>query len=261
MDVTSTRQKRVESVLLPLFAGVVLVVAWHVAVVLSGTKVLPSPWIVAKGAGDLLRGGVLLRYARDSLVRVGIGFGVGVITGVPLGLAAGLYPAVDRAVNPVIQVLRPISPLAWIPIAIVIFGITPAAAISLIFLGSVFPIIVSSAEAVRNVPRMYVDAGRNFGLSRFGLLARVIFPAALPQMLTGLRIAFGIAWIVVVAAEMIAVDSGLGYLIMDARNAGKRYDLVVAGMLIIGLLGLLLDAGLRSVERLRAMRWGFRQDG
>jgi NitT/TauT family transport system permease protein len=260
MDAQSPRQKRVESVVLPLLVGVAILVAWHIAVSYSGTKVFPSPRAVWKGVGELLRSGTLVRYVRDSLGRVATGFGVAVLTGMPLGLALGLYPSLDAAVNPVVQVLRPISPLAWIPLAIVVFGITPAAAISLIFLGSVFPIVVSSMDAVRNVPPMYVQAGRNFGLSRSALFARVLFPAALPQMMTGLRISFGIAWIVLVAAEMIAVDSGLGYLIMDARNAGKRYDLVVAGMLIIGLLGLLLDAGLRSVERLRSVRWGFRAE-
>jgi NitT/TauT family transport system permease protein len=125
-------------------------------------------------------------------------------------------------------------------------------------MGSLFPIVVSTANAVRNVPSMYVNAGRNFGLSPAALVVRVILPAALPQMLTGLRIAFGVAWLVVVAAEMIAIDSGLGYLIVDARNAGKRYDLVVAGMVLIGVIGLLLDTCLRGVERLRSVRWGYR---
>ncbi len=258
MDRTTARGKLFESVALPLLLGVALLGVWHGAVVLSGTKVLPSPVAVWRGAGELARRGILAAYVRDSLLRVSVGFGVAVVLGVPTGMAVGLYPAVESALNPVVQVLRPISPLAWIPIAIALFGIDETAPISLIFMGSVFPIIVSTANAVRNVPSMYVRAGRNFGLSGARLIARVIFPAALPQILTGLRVAFGIAWLVVVAAEMIAIDSGLGYLIVDARNAGKRYDLVVAGMLLIGLVGLLLDTGLRAVERLRSVRWGFR---
>src|SRR6185295_13452040 len=131
------------------------------------------------------------------------------------------------------------------------------AAIFLIFLASFFPVVVSTVNGVRNVPPMFRNAGRNFGLSPAALLLRVVFPAALPQVLVGLRIALGIAWLVVVAAEMIAVDSGLGYLIIDSRNAGKRYDLVVAGMLLIGLIGLGLDWGMRRIEKWKAVRWGY----
>lgn len=260
MSAASPRRNQIEAVVLPLLAGALLVLVWHAAVRLSGTKVFPTPAAVWKGASDLHRSGMLLPYVRDSLFRVGTGFGAAVLAGVPLGLSVGLYPTLEAALNPVIQVLRPISPLAWIPVSIAAFGIDPAAAISLIFLSSFFPLVVSSANAVRNVPAMYVQAGRNFGLSRPALLVRVIFPAALPQVLTGIRIAFGVAWLVVVAAEMVAVDSGLGYLIVDARNAGQRYDRVVAGMLMIGLIGLLLDMGLRTVERLPSLRWGFRKD-
>ena len=113
----------------------------------------------------------------------------------------------------------------------------------LVFLASFFPIVVAAMNGVRNVPSMYRRAGRNFGLSPSKLLARVVFSAALPQIIVGLRIALGIAWLVVVAAEMIAVDSGLGYLVIDSRNSGKRYDLVVAAMILIGLIGLGLDMG------------------
>jgi NitT/TauT family transport system permease protein len=173
-------------------------------------------------------------------------------------LTLGWYPAVNQVVNPVLQMLRPISPIAWIPVAIVLFGVGDLASIYLVFLASFFPIVVSTMNGVRNVPSMYRRAGRNFGLSPRQLLSRVVFPAALPQMLVGLRIALGIAWLVVVAAEMIGADSGLGYLVIDSRNAGKRYDLVVAAMLLIGLIGLMLDIGFRRAERMKAVRWGFR---
>ena len=144
--------------------------------------------------------------------------------------------------------LRPISPLAWIPVAILLLGVGDRAAIFLIFLGALFPIVVACVDGVANVPSVYRRAGRNFGLSNSQLLARVVFPAALPNILVGLRIALGIAWLVVVAAEMVAVDSGLGYLVIDSRNSGKRYDLVVAAMLLIGLIGLTLDLLFRSLE-------------
>jgi NitT/TauT family transport system permease protein len=169
-----------------------------------------------------------------------------------------LVSAANQVVNPVMQILRPISPIAWIPVAIIFFGIGDDAAIFLIFLGAFFPIVVACINGVANVPSVYRRAGRNFGLTPPQLLARVLFPAALPQILMGLRIALGIAWLVVVAAEMIAVESGLGFLVIDSRNSGKRYDLVVAAILIIGLIGLILDVAFRRLEKLRSVRWGFR---
>jgi NitT/TauT family transport system permease protein len=119
---------------------------------------------------------------------------------------------------------------------------------------------VACVDGVSNVPSVFRLAGRNFGLGPFRLLTQVVFPAALPKIIVGLRLALGIAWLVVVAAEMIAVDSGLGYLVIDSRNSGKRYDLVVAAMLIIGLIGLVLDTGFRRLEKIKSVRWGFRDD-
>jgi NitT/TauT family transport system permease protein len=180
-----------------------------------------------------------------------------VILGIPTGLFLGWHPTTARAMNPLIQMLRPISPLAWMPLAVIWFGVSNMAPMFLIFLASFFPTVVAAMNGVRNVPPMYLQAGRNFGLTTRQLITRVVLPATLPRILVGLRIAFGVAWLVLVAAEMIAVDSGLGYLIIDARNAGKRYDLVVAGMLMIGLIGLLLDSGIRMIERLPAVKWAF----
>jgi NitT/TauT family transport system permease protein len=244
----------------PVLALAVFLVTWHYAVVWTATRVFPSPVEVEKGFAELIRKSLLWSYVGDSLRRVAVGFGAAVVSGLPLGLALGWYPSARQVVNPVLQLLRPISPIAWIPIAIIFFGVGDAAAIFLIFLGAFFPIVVTCVNGVSNVPPMYRRAGRNFGLSAIELLRRVIFPAALPHIIVGLRIALGIAWLVVVAAEMIAVDSGLGYLVIDARNSGKRYDLVVAAMLLIGAIGLALDVGIRRLERIRAVRWGFRDD-
>ena len=252
--------RRLEAIALPLAAGAAALLAWHLAVVASGTTTVPSPAAVARGIAELARRGVLLPYIGDSLLRVGTGYALAVAAGVPVGLAMGWWPAVARTLEPVVQVLRPISPLAWIPVAIVLFGIGELATVFLIFLAAVFPIVVATADGVAGVPAIVRRAGRNFGLSPAGVMARVVFPAALPQVLAGLRIALGVAWLVVVAAEMIAVDSGLGYLVIDARNAGKRYDLVVAAIVMIGLIGLALDLGARRLERLRPLRWGFRAD-
>jgi NitT/TauT family transport system permease protein len=200
---------------------------------------------------------LLLKYVVASLFRVTWGFSLAVISAVPLGLVIGWYRRAEMAINPILQILRPISPLAWIPIAILWFGVGDAAAISLIFMGCFWPILLSTSAAVHNIPSVYISASRNFGLSSFELVARVLLPAVLPQLLVAMRITLGIAWLVVVAAEMIAVNSGLGFLIVDARNAGNRYDLVVAGMVAIGAIGVLLDLGMRSFERSQSLQWGF----
>jgi NitT/TauT family transport system permease protein len=180
-----------------------------------------------------------------------------VLVGVPVGLLLGWFRPAFLAFNPIIQILRPISPIAWIPLAILWFKIDDRAPIFLIFLSSLFPIMVTAISAVQNIQPVYVRAAQNFGISKFDLFQRVIFPACLPQIITSMRIALGIAWLVVVAAEMIAVNSGLGYLIIDARNAGKRYDLVVAGMLLIGLIGLILDFLVRRLEGFDEVKWGY----
>jgi NitT/TauT family transport system permease protein len=244
----------------PLLAVGLLLAVWHYSVVWTATKVFPSPLTVEKGLAQLLQRHVLWADIGDSLRRVALGFGLAAVLGIPLGLALGWYPAMNQVVNPVIQILRPISPIAWIPVAIVFFGVGERPAVFLIFLSAFFPILVACASGVSNVPVIFRRAGRNFGLSPMQVLARVVFPAALPQILIGLRLALGVAWLVVVAAEMIAVDSGLGYLVIDSRNSGKRYDLVVAAMLMIGLIGLALDFCFRRLEKIRSVRWGFRHE-
>ena len=245
------------AVALPLGVAVLLLAAWHGAVRWSGSDIFPTPLEVLRGLGELIRQGLLLKYIVASLFRVTWGFGLAVLVGVPLGLVLGWFRVAYSAFNPFIQILRPISPIAWIPVAILWFGVKDSAPIFLIFLASVFPIAVSAMAAVQNMQQVYLRAAQNFGLSGIPLFRRVILPAALPQIITGLRIALGVAWLVVVAAEMIAVNSGLGFLIIDARNAGKRYDLVVAGMIMIGLIGLGLDLLVRQVEKFDEVRWGY----
>jgi NitT/TauT family transport system permease protein len=241
----------------PLLAAALLLALWHYSVIWTASKVFPSPLSVEKGLAELLRKHVLWADIGDSLRRVAIGFGTAGVIGIPLGLTLGWYPTVNQVLNPLLQILRPISPIAWIPVAILFFGIGDHAAIFLIFLGAFFPIVVACVSGVSNVPSIFRRAGRNFGLAPAQILTRVVFRAALPQILIGLRIALGIAWLVVVAGEMIAVDSGLGYLVIDSRNSGKRYDLVVAAMLLIGLIGLAMDLGFRQLEKMRSVRWGF----
>ena len=244
-------------VVLPVLTAAAFVLLWQLGVSVTHTTIFPSPLAVARGLRHLPHLGA---YIGDSLLRVAAGYLAAVVLGVPAGLMLGWWSTAARAANPLIQMLRPISPLAWMPLAVIWFGVSNVAPIFLIFLASFFPIVVATMNGVRNVPPMYVQAGRNFGLSTGALMRRVIFPAVLPRILVGLRLAFGVAWLVLVAAEMIAVDSGLGYLIIDARNAGKRYDLVVGGMLLIGVIGLVLDALIRLAERMDTVKWAFREE-
>ena len=249
-----------ERYLWPVVATAFLLACWHYSVRWTHTNIFPSPLHVETGLIELIHKHVLWGHISNSLRRVIVGFGSAAILGIPIGLLLGWYPAANQTVNPVMQILRPISPIAWIPVAIIFFGVGDNAAIFLIFLGAFFPIVVACVNGVSNVAAVYRQVGRNFGLTPLQLLARVIFPAALPNIIVGLRLALGIAWLVVVAAEMVAVDSGLGYLVIDSRNSGKRYDLVVAAMLLIGVIGLLFDLCFRQLERLKSVRWGFRNE-
>jgi NitT/TauT family transport system permease protein len=256
----TAQPRRWERLLWPVLTALLFLLVWNFLVVWSKTKVFPSPLAVERGMAELSRKGLIWAYMGDSLRRVALGFALAAVGGIPVGLLLGWYPTANRVVNPVLQMLRPISPIAWIPVAILLFGVGELTPVFLIFLSAFFPIVVACVSGVSNVPAIYRRAGRNFGLTAPQLLARVVFPAALPQILVGLRIALGIAWLVMVAAEMIAVDSGLGYLVIDARNSGKRYDLVVAAMLMIGVIGLALDLSFRRLREIRAVRWGFRDE-
>ena len=243
----------------PLILIAALMLVWQLVAYAHPGAILPGPLGVVGGLIELVRHGLLLKYMVASLFRVTWGFVLAAALAIPLGLTIGWYRRAGMALNPLVQMLRPISPLAWIPIAILWFGIGDSAAIFLIFVACFFPLLLTAMQAVRSVPAVYVNAGRNFGLSPARLVWRVLLPAVIPQLIVGLRITLGVAWLVVVAAEMIAVNSGLGFLIVDARNAGNRYDLVVAGMVVIGVIGLLLDVAVRSMERVRSFRWAYEE--
>jgi NitT/TauT family transport system permease protein len=240
----------------PALAAIAALVAlWWGMVVATGSAIFPTPWQVARGALELVRDGTLWQHIAASLFRVGTGFALAVAVAVPLGLVMGWVPALYATLNPIFQMLRPISPIAWIPIAILWFGVGDASPIYLIFISSVFPMVVQTTAGVHAIDRRYLRAAGNFGVSRATLFRQVVIPAALPQILVGMRIGLGVAWLVVVAAEMIALRSGLGYLIIDSRNAGNRYDLVIAAMIAIGLIGLALDTAMRRLEGLEGLRW------
>ena len=234
-----------------------LIGLWWWVVVATQSLIFPTPGQVVAGTMELAADGTLWEHIGASLFRVGCGFALAVLVAVPTGLLMGRVDAVYRTLNPVFQIMRPISPIAWIPLAILWFGVGDVSPVFLIFIAAVFPMIVQTASGVHTIERRYLHAAQNFGVSRRTLFLRVIVPAVLPEIVVGMRIGLGVAWLVVVAAEMIALHSGLGYLIIDSRNAGNRYDLVIAGMIIIGIIGLLLDGLMRLLEQLKSVRWRY----
>ena len=241
----------------PALVLAAIIAIWWVTVIVTESVIFPTPAQVVTGTMELVEDGTLWEHIGASLLRVGTGFAVAVAVAVPLGLWMGRVDGAFRTLNPVFQILRPISPIAWIPIAILWFGMGDASPVFLIFLASVFPMIVQTAAGVHTIEKRYLRAAENFGVPRAKLYRQVIIPAVLPEIIVGMRIGLGVAWLVVVAAEMIAMRSGLGYLIMDSRNAGNRYDLVIAGMIIIGLIGLALDGLMRLLEGLKQVRWRY----
>ena len=241
----------------PLAVIAVVVAVWWGLVVKTESPIFPTPWQVVTGALELARDGTLWEHIGASLFRVGTGFLLAMLVAIPLGLWMGWVSGAYITLNPIFQMLRPISPIAWIPLAILWFGVGDLSPVFLIFISSVFPMIVQTTSGVHTIERRYLRAAANFGVPRGVLFRQVVIPAVLPEIIVGMRIGIGVAWLVVVAAEMIALHSGLGYLIMDSRNAGNRYDLVVASMVIIGLIGLLLDGLTRLLERLKMVRWRY----
>jgi NitT/TauT family transport system permease protein len=249
--------KRLKQSLPSIIVAAVLVAVWWLAVIYTDSKIFPTPKKVVEGTLELARDGSLWEHIAASLMRVGAGFGIAVLFAIPLGLWMGRVHGAFVTLNPIFQILRPISPIAWIPISILWFGVGNASPIYLIFIASVFPMIVQTTVGVHTIEKRFLRAADNFDAPRGKFFLQVVLPATLPQIITGMRIGLGVAWLVVVAAEMIALRSGLGYMIMDARNAGNRYELVVAGMIIIGLIGLALDGIMRLLEGMKIVRWRY----
>ncbi|MFK3740223.1 ABC transporter permease [Massilia sp. TN1-12] len=208
------------------------------------------------GAGGWLAwllSGELLHDALGSLYRVGVGFAVGAALALPLGLAMGTSRVVYAWMNPLVQLLRPIPPIAYIPLAILWFGLGNAPAVFLIALGAFFPVLMNTVAGVRQVDGIYLRAARNLGADGPTMFLRVILPAAVPYILTGMRIGIGTAFIVVIVSEMIAVNNGLGFRILEAREYFWS-DKIIAGMATIGLLGLGIDAAMNRLNN-HLLRW------
>ena len=244
--------------LLPLLVLLIAVAVWYGLSLLHvfPQSVFPSPLAVARGLGEEVSTGRLLDDLVASLFRVTTGFIIAVALGVPMGLWLGHHVRSRFALLPAINFFRSLSPLAWIPFAILWFGIGDLPAIFLIFMACFFPIVVATVSAVSSIPSIYFRVARDYRFSGLELLTKVTLPAIAPQVITSLRVTAGLAWLVVVAAEMIAGRDGLGFAIWDARN-GLRMDLLVAGMIVIGVIGVVIDRILIRLTRIRSLRWGY----
>jgi NitT/TauT family transport system permease protein len=261
----SRTTRLLRGVLIPLS----VVVIWQIVTGLEWINpiILPSPVAVvtkwwqylqptvsmAEGFGAWLHSSELLTDAANSLYRVVMGFLVGTVIALPLGLLMGTSTRVYGLFNPLVQVVRPIPPIAYIPLAILWFGLGNPPAFFLIALGAFFPVLMNTIAGVRHVDGIYLRAARNLGASQFTIFRRVIMPAATPYILSGIRIGIGTAFIVVIVAEMIAVNNGLGYRILEAREY-MWSDKIIAGMLTIGLLGLVIDLGMDRLNN-HLLKW------
>jgi NitT/TauT family transport system permease protein/taurine transport system permease protein len=236
-------------------AALGLLVVWQVvsAVVLprlapSAATLMPPPLGVATAFIDLARSGDLALHIVASLRRVVAAFAMAAAAGVALGVAIGWWRRFGELVDPLVELVRPIPPLAWIPLAIIWFGIGDTQNMFIIFLGAFFPVVVNTIEGVRGVDRPLVWAALTLGGTRVQILSEIVLPGALPLILTGLRIGLGVGWMALVAAELVAASSGLGFLIEDSRNL-LFTERVLLGMLLIGLLGFAMDRLMRRLER------------
>ena len=247
---------------LKLFFPLLLLVLWQVASssgFLPANKI-PSPIQIVFGIKELAfyglpPGNSLFLHCFESLLRVTSGFLLALVIAVPMGIVIGWFPLLRNMLTPVIETIRPIPPLAWIPLAILWFGIGFQSAAFIIFLGCFFPILLSTISGVMSVEKRLIEAAKTLGASEKNIFLQVLIPGATPSIFTGTRIGIGIGWMTLVAAEFTGVKSGygLGYMIMVARDI-QRPDFVIAGMATIGLLGYLLDVGVRGLEA-RILRW------
>jgi NitT/TauT family transport system permease protein len=244
--------------LLALLGPVALVVVWALfaSLRLFPESLFPTPLAVARGLVSELASGRLVDDAIASLFRVLTGFLLAVGLGVPAGLVLGRSRRAREAFLPSVNFFRSLSPLAWIPFAILWLGIGDPPAIFLIFMAAFFPVVLSTCAAVASIPSVYFRVARDLGLEGGALWREVTLPAIAPEVITTLRVTAGLSWLVVVAAEMIAGRDGLGFAVWDARN-GLRIDLLAAAMVVIGLIGVALDRLLVQLTRIPSVRWGY----
>ena len=235
----------------------ILLIIWQLVFAFGNYSeaLFPSPKGVVKGFIELISDGVLFEDIRDSMIRFVIGYSLSVVLGITFGLILGWFRNIWGFINPIVQLLRPISPMAWLPFIVLWFGIGDLPAIAIIFIAAFFPILLSTVSAVGSVDQTYLKVAKNFGIKQPQVLTKIILPAAFPSIATGLHLALGTAWVFLVAGEMVGAQSGLGFLIIDARN-NLRADMLMAAMVVIGVLGLLLDSLIRLLEKWISSRWG-----
>ena len=252
----SASNKRTGTVLPYLYAALFIVTIWQMVVSFTNAHVtlLPSPLITAQSFYELVVTGELFIHIGASLGRVISAWALSALIAIPLGLAMGRWGWFERLVDPVIELFRPISPLAWIPLAILWFGIGETGKIFIIFIATFFPILLNTVSGVKSVDPVLIRAGQVLGCNDDrSLFIKVILPAAMPTIVVGLRISFGTGWAAIIAAELVAAQIGLGYLIADGMEI-LRSDLVLVGMVTIGVLGVLIDAVFRLLNNRFA--WG-----
>ncbi|ERH50513.1 MAG: nitrate ABC transporter, permease protein [Pseudomonas sp.] len=184
----------------------------------------------------------------NSLGRVGVGFGLAALVGIPLGFAIGRFAFLAGMLAPIISLLRPVSPLAWLPIGLLVFEAAGPASIWVIFISSIWPIILNTAAGVASVPQDYLNVARVLKLSEFKVLTRILFPAVLPHLMTGIRLAIGVAWLVIVAAEMLTGGIGLGFWVWDEWN-NLNVEHILIAIIIVGLVGLALEQMLLLIAK------------
>jgi nitrate/nitrite transport system permease protein len=177
----------------------------------------------------------------SSLKRVGIGFGLGSLVAIPIGLLMGSNKIVMNIINPMVQILRPVSPLAWFPLGLAFFQDSPKASIFMIFICSLWPTLINAAFGVSSIPQDHKNVGKAFGFSRWKYITRIMLPFSLPHILTGLRLSIGVAWMVIVAGEMLSGGIGLGYFVWEEGFNGGSVAKILVAIIIIGIVGLLLD--------------------
>jgi nitrate/nitrite transport system permease protein len=223
---------------------------------------IPTPFAVATRGWELLSNALddsnpnnlgIAWHLLRSLGRVLLGFALALVVAVPLGVMLGLFPFIYQAANPFIQVLRPISPLAWMPLALYTFRDSSVSVIFIIFICAVWPMLLNTVVGVANVRQEWINVSRVFGLNTFQHVTRIVLPASVPMIMTGMRISIGIAWFVIVAAEMVGSQSGIGYFIWNEWNNLQIASMIVA-IVLIGLVGLGLDTGLAWIGRTLSFR-------
>lgn len=235
----------------------VIIVVWQL-VAASGVfpeSLFPSPLATARALVERAVSGALVLDVGASMFRFFIGYLVACIAAILLGLVLGWLPRVWAFVNPVVQFLRPISPVAWLPFIVLALGIGDIPAIVVIFLAAFFPVLLTTVRTVASVDPVYLKVSRNFGLSSAQTLFKVVLPSVFPAIAGGLHIALGTAWIFLVAGEMVGTQSGLGFLVTDARN-NMQTDNLMAAIVVIGVLGVVLDWVIRQLEEGVDAVWG-----